>query len=212
MLLEVAESRYDREAILHALRRLPIAVRGPKPLVVLREWNVPVAVRTAEPNTWHELVTALDEAGLLAGKRVAVQEYGRANAELYRELSSRGAKIEPVPVYRWTLPEDTGPLRTAIRATIARQFDVLLFTSAHQLDCVLEVAEADGAKDAWLQAARSMVVGSIGPAASEALRESGLPVDVEARPTRMGHLVTSAIQAAPAILAEKRAVAGGTAG
>ncbi|HUE16971.1 MAG TPA: uroporphyrinogen-III synthase [Planctomycetaceae bacterium] len=205
MLLEVAETRFDREALLAALRRVTVAVRGPKPVAVLREWNVPVAIRAAEPNTWHELVSALEAAGAIAGKRIAIQEYGRPSTELYRELSRLGAVVEAVPVYRWILPEDTAPLRTAVRETIEGRFDLLLFTSAHQLDCVLEVAEAAGEKEAWLQAARSCVIASIGPTASEALRDSGLPVDVEARPTRMGHLVRAAIEAAPAILAAKRA-------
>ncbi len=40
MLLEVAETRFDRETILGALRRVTVAVRGPKPVAVLREWNV----------------------------------------------------------------------------------------------------------------------------------------------------------------------------
>jgi uroporphyrinogen-III synthase len=205
MLLEVAETRFDRETLLAALRRVTVAVRGPKPVAVLREWDVPIAIRAAEPNTWRELVSALEAAEAIAGRQIAVQEYGRSNTELYQELSRRGAVVEPVPVYRWTLPEDTAPLRAAVGETIGGRFDVLLFTSAHQLDCVLEVAEDAGVREAWLEAARLCVIASIGPTASEALRESGLPVDVEARPTRMGQLVRAAIEAAPAILAAKRA-------
>jgi len=205
-LLEVVETRCARETFLDALRRVTIAVRGPKPVAVLRGWDVPIAIRAAEPNTWRELVSALDTAGAVAGKRIAVQEYGRPNTQLYEELRRRGAAVEPVSVYRWMLPEDLGPLRAAIRDTLDGRFDVLLFTSAHQLDCVLEVAEASGVKEAWLAAAaRCCVIGSIGPTASETIRESGLPVDVEASPTRMGHLVRAALEAAPAILAAKRA-------
>jgi len=204
-LLEVVETRCDRETFLDAMRRVTIAVRGPKPVAVLRGWDVPIAIRAAEPNTWRELVSALDAAGAVAGKRIAVQEYGRPNTELYQELRQRGADVEPVSVYRWMLPEDLGPLRAAVHDTLDGRFDVLLFTSAHQLDCVLEIAEASGEKEAWLAAARSCVIGSIGPTASETIRESGLPVDIEAQPTRMGQLVRAALEAAPAILAAKRA-------
>jgi|HubBroStandDraft_6_1064221.scaffolds.fasta_scaffold05628_5 uroporphyrinogen-III synthase len=204
MLLEVAQTRFEREALLEALRHVTVAVRGPKPVAVLREWNVPIAIRAVEPNTWRELMSALDVAGVIVGKRIAVQEYGRPNAELYQELRQRGAQVDPVPVYRWMLPEDTTPLRAAIRTTIEGRFDILLFTSAHQLDCVLEVAEQAGEKDAWLAAARSCEIASIGPTASETIREAGLPVDVEAVPTRMGQLVRAAIEAAPGILAAKR--------
>jgi uroporphyrinogen-III synthase len=204
-LLEVVETRFVRETFLDALRRVTIAVRGPKPVAVLRGWNVPITIRAAEPNTWRELVRALDDAGAVAGKRIAIQEYGRPSTELYQDLRRRGAAVEPVSVYRWMLPENLGPLRAAVQATLDGQFDVLLFTSAHQLDCVLETAETSGVKEAWLAAARSCVIGSIGPTASETIRESGLPVDVEAQPTRMGQLVRVAIEAAPAILAAKRA-------
>jgi uroporphyrinogen-III synthase len=204
MLLEVAETRFSRDDLLNALRRVTIAVRGPKPAAVLREWGVPFTIRAPEPNTWRELVGALDAAGATPGKRIAIQEYGRANVELYDELRSRGAVVDPVPVYRWMLPEDATPLKAAINETIAGKFDVLLFTSAHQVDCVLEVADGDGKKEAWLQAARCCEIASIGPTASVSLRESGLPVDVEANPTRMGQLVRMAIEAAPAILTVKR--------
>lgn len=202
-LLEVVETRYSREEFLTALRTAQVAVRGPKPTAVLREWNVPIAVRAAEPNTWVELVAALDTAGAIPGKRIAIQEYGKPNPEFLEELRRRGAVVQPVPVYRWALPEDPSALHASIRDTIAGRFDVLLFTSAHQLDCVLEVAESAGAKDDWVQAAQSCVIGSIGPTASEAIREHGLPVDLEAQPTRMGQLVKAAIEMAPAILAAK---------
>jgi uroporphyrinogen-III synthase len=203
-LLEIVQTRVERETFLAALRSVTVVVRGPKPVVVLREWDVPIAVRAPEPNTWRELVAALDSAGVIAGKRMAVQEYGRPNEELYVELRRRGAIVEPVPVYRWMLPEDTGPLREAIGATIAGRFDLLLFTSAHQLDSVLEVADAEGQREAWLDAARSCAIASIGPTASETIRGYGLPVDIEASPTKMGHLVRAAIEGAPSVLAAKR--------
>jgi len=203
-LLEAAATRFDREAVLAALRGVTVAVRGPKPSAVLREWQVPIAIRAEEPNTWRELLAAMAAADAIASKRIAVQEYGRPSIEFAQELTSRGAKVEQVPVYRWALPEDVEPLRAAIRDTIAGQFDVLLFTSAHQLECVLEVAGTLGRADGWVAAARKCVIGSIGPTASETIREHGLPVDVEVVPTRMGQLVIQALEAAPTILAAKR--------
>jgi uroporphyrinogen-III synthase len=204
-LLDAAATRFDREEILSALRRVTIALRGPKPAAVLREWQVPVAIRAEEPNTWRELLAAMERAGAIDGNRIAVQEYGRPGIEFVEELARRGATVEQVPVYRWALPEDVEPLRGAVRDTIAGNFDVLLFTSAHQLECVLEVAGSLGQRDEWLAAARQCVIGSIGPTASETIREHGLPVDVEAVPTRMGQLVVQTLAAAPEILSAKRA-------
>jgi uroporphyrinogen-III synthase len=199
-LLDAVATRFDREKILSALRRVAVAVRGPKPSAVLREWQVPIAIRAEEPNTWRELLSALAAAGAIESKRIAVQEYGRPSTEFAEELSRRGATVEQIPVYRWALPEDIEPLRGAVRETVAGRFDVLMFTSAHQLECVLEVAEDLGQADAWLAAARHCVIGSIGPTASETVREHGLPVDVEAVPTRMGQLVLQTLDAAPALL------------
>jgi uroporphyrinogen-III synthase len=202
-LLDAVATRFDREAVLSALRRVTVAVRGPKPAAVLREWQVPIAIRAEEPNTWRELLASLVAAGAIDSKRIAVQEYGRPNSELAGELTARGATVEQIPVYRWALPEDVEPLRGAVRETIAGKFDVLLFTSAHQLECVLEVAENLGQAVPWLAAASRCVIGSIGPTASETIREHGLPVDVEAVPTRMGQLVLQTLAAAPSLLPGK---------
>jgi uroporphyrinogen-III synthase len=202
-LLEAVETRIDRDTFLEALRRVTVAVRGPKPAAVLREWQVPIAVRAEEPNTWRELLAALAAAGAIASKRIAVQEYGRPNNEFAAELVRCGAHVAQIPVYRWALPEDIEPLRSAVHDTIVGHFDVLLFTSAHQLECVLEVAENLGQADAWLSAARRCVIGSIGPTSSQTIREHGLPVDVEAAPTRMGQLVRQTLVAAPTLIAGK---------
>ena len=65
--------------------------RGPKPVAALKELGVPVTVAVPEPNTWRDLLRALDEKAdslPLEGRRVAVQEYGTSNAELLAGLRS----------------------------------------------------------------------------------------------------------------------------
>jgi uroporphyrinogen-III synthase len=54
------------------------------------------------------LLSALDLNLPVAGKSVAVQEYGVRNEELLAELLRRGARLIAVPVYGWALPENTG--------------------------------------------------------------------------------------------------------
>lgn len=195
-LLEVLETRHAREAIFAAWEKCQIVVRGPKPLSVLREWKVRVDVRVPEPNTWRELLASLAEKSLVDGQTIAVQEYGEPSLELYEEFKRRGAKVLPVPVYRWAFPEDTGPLLAAIDATIAGEFDVLMFTSANQVANVLEAAAQAGKKAEWMNAAKNCGIASIGPTASEKLRSVGLPVHVEASPPKMGPLVRVALQEA----------------
>ena len=192
-LLDVLEMRHSRDEIFAAWEKCRVVVRGPKPLVVLREWKVRVDDRVPEPNTWRELLATLTKDSDLKEQTIAVQEYGEPSTELYEALKQEGANVLPVPVYRWAMPEDTGPLFAAIEATIAGGFDMLLFTSANQVNNVLEAAEQLGKKSDWLKAAQKCGIASIGPTASEKLRSVGLPVHVEASPPKMGQLVKAAL-------------------
>jgi len=188
-LLAALETRYTREEVFAGLERCTIVVRGPKPTAVLREWNVRIDHRAPEPNTWRELLALVDEHLTIEATTVAVQEYGQPNVQFYEELKRRNARVMTVPVYRWALPDDVGPLAAAVRATVAGEFDVLAFTSAQQVHNVLEVAQAEGLRDDWLSTAKSCVIASIGPTCSETLTEIGLPVHLEASPPKMGQLV-----------------------
>ena len=112
--------------------------------------------------------------------------------ELTDGLERRGAVVTRVPVYRWALPEDTGPLRAALTEIAERRIGAALFTSAQQVEHVLQVAAAEGIEGAVRAAmARHVVVGSIGPTTSAALRAHGLPVDIEPEHPKSGHLVAA---------------------
>jgi uroporphyrinogen-III synthase len=204
-LREVLETRIDAEQLRSAIDCCKVAVRGPKPTAVLSKWGIHVDVRAPEPNTWHELLAAIDQAGWqLSGMTVALQEYGAPSVDLKLALRERGADVIAVNVYRWDLPEDVAPLRLAIHQMIAGEFDVLLVTSAQQVRHALQLAEEMGVHLDWLRAARQIVIGSIGPTASETLREFDLPPDVEPSHPKMGHLVMETLAAATDILARKR--------
>jgi uroporphyrinogen-III synthase len=111
-LLQVVAEVHLAEPFLQALGRVEIAVRGPKPLAVLREWKIPVALTAPEPCTWRELLNVLVDSHVrLNGLRVAVQEYGVSNVDFVAALRERGASVKEVAVYHWELPEDTNPLR-----------------------------------------------------------------------------------------------------
>ncbi|QDT98079.1 bifunctional uroporphyrinogen-III synthetase/response regulator domain protein [Gimesia aquarii] len=204
-LLNAVEVDYPREQFLEALRNITVTVRGPKPTVVLRKWEVPIHYTAPEPNTWHDILSIWDQQGFsVTDKRIAIQEYGKPVQDFYDELHTRGARVLPVPVYRWALPQDLSGLRNAVHATIQAEFDVLMFTSAQQISHVLQIAEVEQSAEKWLQAASHTMIASVGPACSEALQQAGLSVDFEASPPKMGPLVKDALQAAPEILAKKR--------
>lgn len=203
-LLNAAELYFPRDQVLDAFRRIIVVVRGPKPTVVLRNWEVPIHYSAPEPNTWHEIISVLDEKKFsVTGKHVAVQEYGKPVKGFYEALRNRGAQVLPIAVYRWALPDDTSGLRNAIHATIRGEYNVLMFTSAQQITHVLQIAEEEQVKEDWLLAASKTMIASVGPACTEALQEAGLPVDFESSPPKMGPLVKDALQAAPEILSKK---------
>jgi uroporphyrinogen-III synthase len=206
-LARVVETIYPLEQYLAELRKVSIVARGPKPVAVLREWNIPIAVTAPEPNTWRELLRALDENAAsvpLNGRCVAVQEYGVSNPDLLAGLSERGARVASIPVYEWGLPEDVGPLRAAV-ATIARgETDVILFTTAMQVNHLLQIAAEINQEDPVRRALSQMLVASIGPTTSERLREYGIAPDMEPTHPKMGYLVSEAAQRSAEILRMKR--------
>ena len=128
---------YHETAFSEALRKFAIAARGPKPVAALREMGLTPAVVAPEPNTWRELLKALEGR---PERSMAVQEYGRSNPEVLEALRARGAEVTPVRVYQWDLPEDTAPLREAVRRLAAGEFDLALFTTSIQIDHLMRIA------------------------------------------------------------------------
>ena len=207
-LLQVVERvRGSRDTFVAALSRTRVVARGPKPLAVLRELQVPAWAIVPEPNTWRELIAVLDDRAAelsLRGARVAVQEYGVSNHDLLSALRERGADVTAVPVYQWALPEDLGPLRRGISALASGDVDVVMFTTATQLNHLLQVAGSMQLEDRVRQALARCVVASIGPTTSAELRERGIGIDVEPSHPKMGFLVRETAEQAGAILKTKR--------
>ncbi|MBM4134631.1 MAG: uroporphyrinogen-III synthase [Nitrospira sp.] len=203
-LFEVLQTRYPPDRILAALARIALAARGPKPVAALKALGLTPTITVPEPNTWRNVLHALDADRPLRGLRIAVQEYGVSNENLLQGLRERGAEVTRVPIYRWALPGDVGPLREALQHIQAGQVDVLLITNAAQVEHVMQLLTQEGHAPSFRQALARMLVASIGPTASERLRAHGWPVDVEPSHPKMGILVKESSEQASAILARKR--------
>jgi uroporphyrinogen-III synthase len=197
-------ARCPRERFAALLRPTTIVARGPKPVAALRELGLAASVLVPEPNTWREVLAALDQHAPVGGRCVAVQEYGLPNAELLDGLRARGADVLRVPVYRWDYPADRGPLRDGVARLADGAVDISLFTSARQVDHVIETATALGRLADLRRAAQRIVFASIGPVCSEALQAHELPVDLEPDHPKMGHLVHAVAQRGRDLLAGKR--------
>jgi uroporphyrinogen-III synthase len=206
-LTRVVETVYPVDQFVAALRKIVIVARGPKPVAALKDLGVPVTVAVAEPNTWRDLLSALDEKSdslQLKGRRVAVQEYGTSNPELLAGLADRGALVTRVPVYEWGLPEDVAPLRAAVQAIARNEVDVVLFTTSIQVNHLLQVAAEMNLEQALRRALSRMLIASIGPVTSERLHEYGFTADIEPSHPKMGYLVSETAQRSAEILRRKR--------
>ena len=203
-LMEALETRWSRAEVLSVMSVCRTVVRGPKPAAVLSKWGLRIDDRVPEPNTWRDLLSTMETAFLLSGKTIAIQEYGKPSDDLYYELIERNALVVRVPVYRWALPEDVQPLIDAVRQTVEESFDLILFTSAQQFHHIMTVADTLGLSQKWLEAANRCVVASIGPTATETLRDGGLPVDLQPTHPRMGPLVRESLDLGRGLLLTKR--------
>lgn len=199
LLNQVLATRYPEESFKNALRRLVLVVRGSKPMAVLREWGIPATVMVPEPNTWREILAAIEER---VERKIVVQEYGRPAAELIDGLHGRGFEVTTVPVYQWDLPADTGPLREAVRRLTAGEFDVALFTTSVQVPHLMKIAAEEGLD--VRSALKKIVISSVGPSTTETLREFGIEPDMEPSHPKMGFLVNETAARAQEILQSKQ--------
>src|SRR5207302_10814639 len=97
LLDQALDTRFEPQRFAAALRGLTVVARGPKPMAVLREWNVP-AILVPEPNTWREVLAATEGR---PERRIALQEYGKPSPELVAGFRARGAEVTTGRVYQW---------------------------------------------------------------------------------------------------------------
>lgn len=197
-------SQYPQERIVAALAKIQLVARGPKPVAALKELGLVPAVTVPEPNTWREVLDALDATTGVRGKKISVQEYGVPNPELVSALEQRGAAVKPIAIYRWALPEDLAPMREAIEKILCREADVALFTNGAQVEHLFKVAAYDKADERLRLGCKNMAVGSIGPICTQVLEQYGLKPDIEPEHPKMGSLIAKVAASAQAVLAAKR--------
>jgi uroporphyrinogen-III synthase len=200
---ETLLTQFAQERILDGLRKVQLVARGPKPVAALKELTLTAQVMVPEPNTWREIISTLDGAMDMRGKRIAIQEYGISNPELIASLQERGAMVASIPIYRWALPEDLAPLRAAIQRILGGEADVALFTNGAQVNHLFQIAGGDNAGDALRQSFKNIVVGSVGPVCTQVLEQFALKPDIEPVHPKMGALIAEVAARAREILSTK---------
>lgn len=188
-LVDAAERTGRREAVLSALDRSTVAVRGPKPVAVLRPLGVRVDITAPEPNTSHELLDVLRPLGL-RGKRVALQHYGEVNTFLRDALLAEGAELIEVSVYQWAMPEDPALLTRFLDDVGKGEIAAVCATSQSQVDNLFRLAEHFGRAEALRATLNGpLAVVAVGPVCRASWERHGVKVDVTPEHPKMGHMV-----------------------
>jgi uroporphyrinogen-III synthase len=199
-LFQATDSAGSTSELLQHLKSATVVVRGPKPVGELNAREVRIDIRAATPFTTETVLEAVSGIAL-SGARVLVQRYGAANQLLRQSLERRGARVEEIATYRWALPADTQPLDDLLAALARSQVDAVVFTSAVQIHNLYAVAEKSGRASELAGQLNRLIVASIGPVCSRALREHGITPSFEADPPKLGPLVAGLDEA---LSAERR--------
>ncbi|SEL96948.1 uroporphyrinogen-III synthase [Rhodococcus maanshanensis] len=189
--MEAADGWGLAEQLGEALSRARLLARGPKAKGAIRaadlreEWS-PVSESSAEVID-HLLAEGVE------GKRIAVQLHGATTEweplpDFCEVLRVAGAEVVPVPVYRWTQPDDPTAMDRLIELTVSGGLDALSFTSAPAVASMLIRAKEIGLVDPLLNSLRTRVLAvCVGPVTAAPLEALGVPSTMPGR-ARLGSL------------------------
>jgi uroporphyrinogen-III synthase len=195
--VEAADSWGLAEQLAKAFAEADILARGPKARGAIRAAGLR-ELWSPESESSSEVLEYLIAAGGLDGKRIAVQLHGEPLPDVVETLRLAGADVIEVPVYRWVLPEDTGPLRRLIETVAAAGVDSVAFTSAPAAASFLGCAREQGLDDAVRAALLGPVVPAcVGPVTAGPFQREGIAV-IQPDRARLGALVREIVARVPA--------------
>jgi uroporphyrinogen-III synthase len=194
--LEAADA-WDLPLVAH-LRSARVLARGPKARGAIRGGGLVDAWSPESESSAEVLSHLLSGAeGPLEGRRIAVQLHGDPLPDLVAGLRESGAEVLTVPVYRWVLPEDVGPVRRLVEATVSGGIDAITFTSAPAAASLLTVADELGRRDELVAALRSRVLAvAVGPVTAGPLEAVGVASHQPER-ARLGALAREVVARLP---------------
>ncbi len=186
--LETAAAWGVGDRLADALAPARIVARGPKAAAAVQAGGLEVWERSATEQMDNVLALLLAEP--LAGKRVAVQEYGMKSPELTDALAAAGADVVEVPVYRWRRPDDHGPVLRLVEAATSGRLDAVTFTSAPAVHNLFDIAAEHGAADDLRSALNGGVTAAcVGPVCAGGARREGVREPLVPGVGRLGLLV-----------------------
>jgi uroporphyrinogen-III synthase len=190
---EAADVHGLGEELMEALEASRIYVRGPKARGAVRAAGLNDAGISHDERT-SSLVDLLLEEGV-DGATIAIQLHGYTDTTQLARLRDAGAQVLTVTPYRWVKPAGSeDKVGRLIEAVVARQLDVVTFTSAPAVDALFSTAHEMGQHDALVEAFRDDVVAAaVGPVTARPLEDAGVRPLMPER-YRMGALIRLVVE------------------
>ena len=194
--MEAADGWGLGDRLRSSLSQSRVLTRGPKARGAIRTSGLRDAWSPASESMGELLDHLL--ADDLDGVRIIVQLHGEPLTEFVETLTSAGASVVTVPVYRWTAPEDVKPLHRLVENVAASRVDAVVFTSAPAVTSLVQCAADLGIQEQTLAALRSDVLAAcVGPVCAAPLDRLGVP-SVHPERGRLGSLVRTICDELPA--------------
>jgi uroporphyrinogen-III synthase len=188
MWLEAADAQGIGEPLRQALRHGRAVARGAKACSALRRQGIEVAWK-APSETMAEVVDFLSGQEI-SGARVALQLFDPAGHPSTGALAARCRDLVEVPVYRWLMPEDTGPAARLVEAICAGGVDAVTFTSQPAVHHLFRIARDIGRAEEVRAACNSAVLPvCVGPVCAQAARDEGIADPRWPDPPRLAAMV-----------------------
>jgi uroporphyrinogen-III synthase len=176
--LDAARQLGSYEALRDAFTRMTVIARGPKGKGALKRHNLTPNF-LAQPPTTQGLIK-LAEGLDVRGKRVAIGLAGdQPSSALSEAVKHGGGEVYEFAPYHYHLPEDLSEIGAFIGRVLAREINLLAFTTPPQVTILMDAAGTLGSAQELLQALNtSATVAAVGTVTAGALARYGVKVSV----------------------------------
>ncbi|HEY7110149.1 MAG TPA: uroporphyrinogen-III synthase [Nitrososphaeraceae archaeon] len=196
-----------KDELMETVLKSRVISRGNKPSLILRKLGVLKNIELG-PNTAFGILDTLKYRDV-RGKRIAVVSNGNGNEAFKEQLELQGSKIYDLQLYSYSsfldktadsVLEELGYRQHAtprvqatsklIRDIINGAVHAITFTSPPSVYGLFKVSDADNNISGLTTALNErIIVASVGPSTSEALRKFGVDVDVMPKINKMGPMI-----------------------
>ncbi|WP_309082426.1 uroporphyrinogen-III synthase [Zhihengliuella sp.] len=191
--IDSADAHGQGEELTRTLERATILVRGPKARGAVRAAGFDDDGVSPDERTTTMVDLALERG--VAGRTVAIQLHGLADADEVARLEAAGARVLTVSPYRWVVPEGSEEkVARLIDAVCNGGLDLVTFTAAPAVDALWDAARQRGRYWDLVEAFQTHVVAAtVGPVTAQPLQVVGIDPLIPER-FRMGAMIRQIVE------------------